>query len=498
MTTLVRLAPPSVDLQDLVPFRDCTPQEIAHVRQLARLVRAEAGEPLICTGDVAGPLHVIISGTVHIGSTSGLDYLLGPGDVVGEMAVLRGESASADVTTATACELLVFQDASALLEIPAVARRLEAIGQARHVAPARVGVDAASVPVVLRPPVIRGVGAGIHARTEVPARPLRLVGLAVVLLVVGAVGWWVVSQRNVATVVALEDVLAEARAQGLGPTTDPATEPIVQPPSPAPQTGLGAAPGPPSGAIESDPVAPEAEQTQLGESPVTAADPGPASDTSDATDDPSSVDAEPSGYRLPAPGVYSYATTGGDRISLAGARHQYPEVTHAVIRHTGGCGWSVEHHVLEEHVDFHDRCTDPDAVSVTADGREVEFYGQRDGLLYQCDPPATLLYEAADTVSTGTCSTQDGGSDAHYRGTRVGDETLDVGGEPVVTVHVNIEFEMTGDARGTSTVDVWLHPETGLIVREERVVDTYARAVWGDVRYQEEATFHLLSLTPQA
>jgi hypothetical protein len=258
-----------------------------------------------------------------------------------------------------------------------------------------------------------------------------------------------------------------------------------------------------SGATDSDPVAPEARPTtgDTAADPVAVdaqpADQPAATPTNAPTAADKPVTATPR-FRPPAAGVYSYATTGGDRINLAGASHQYPAETHAIVRHTGGCGWAVEHRVLEEHIDFHDRCSSDDAVSVLADGREVEFFGQRDGLTYHCDPPARTLWDTADeTVSTGTCSTEEGDSDADYVGTFVGLESLDVGGVRVETVHVHLEFEMTGSARGTSTVDFWLHPDTGLIVREERVVDTYARAVWGDVRYQEEATFHLLSLTPQ-
>jgi len=347
------------DVGRLVPFVDCSPDELERVRTLSRRIAAAAGERLIVAGEPGRALLVVLAGAVRVRNDVGLDHDLGPGDVVGELSMLGGEPHTADVTAATACELLAIDAAAvpALLDIPAVADRLRAIGRA----------------------------------------------------------------------------------------------PLAAPDSTAPDSQV-----------------PDAQQ------------------------------APTAGYGLPAPGVYSYATTGGEQISLAGARHTYPDVTHAVLRHTGGCGWSIEHHVLEEHVDIRDRCSAADAVSVVAEGREVEFFGQRDGLLYRCDPPARTLWDApSNTVETGTCVTEDGASDAHLRGAMVGYETLHVGGAAVETAHVHIEFEMTGDSKGTSTVDIWLHPRSGLIVREERVVDTHARAVWGDVRYQEQATFHLLSLTPQ-
>ena len=495
MSTLIRTAPVSVDLATLVPFVDCTPSQSARVRQLSRLIRVEDGERLITAGDLPAHLYVVVRGSLHVRNGEGLDHLLGPGDVVGEISLVTGAPATADVDAVGTCDLLTFEAAAvpALLEVEPVARRLRAIGEARRAAPDDVAVEAAWVRVVVPPPSIRGVGAGIHSRAEVPARPVRAVLLIALVVILGAVGAWVMAQRNAATVVALDDVLADARADGTV-TTAPNT------PDVSPQAGSGPAADPASGATDSDPVAPEAQPTagtaaapatddQVVDQPVV----DPAPPTADGP-----TPAASARFRLPAEGVYSYATTGGDRINIAGASHQYPEVTHAILRHTGGCGWSVEHRVLEEHVDIHDRCSAPDAVSVVADGRDVEFFGQRDGLMYHCNPPARTLWNTPmGAVSTGTCSTEDGDSDADYVGTYVGLETLDVGGTPVETAHVHLEFEMTGSARGTSTVDFWLHPETGLIVREERVVDTYARAVWGDVRYQEEATFHLLSLTPR-
>jgi hypothetical protein len=493
MTTSVRTAPDDFALETLVPFIDCDPTEVARVRELSRQIHAAAGDRVITAGERGERLYVVMSGAVRVRNADGLDHQLGRGDVVGELAMLGGEPSSADVIAVVDTDLLAIEASAIpeLLEIAPVAARLRAIGRARLAAPAAVAVEAAIVPVIRPRPVVRGVGAGIHSRTEVPARPVRAVLLIGLVVVLGLVGAWVMTQRNAATVVDLDEVLADARSDD--PVATAPTTPVV-----SPQAGSGPAADPASGATDSDPVAPEAQPTpgtaevdaatydQVGDQPVV--DPAPPADAPQSSPR----------FRLPAAGVYSYATTGGDRINVAGASHRYPEVTHAILRHTGGCGWSVEHRVLEEHVDLHDRCSATDAVSVVADGRDVEFFGQRDGLMYHCNPPARTLWDTpVGTVSTGTCATADGDSDADYVGTFIGLETLDVGGAPVETAHVHLEFEMTGSARGTSTVDFWLHPETGLIVREERVVDTYARAVWGDVRYQEEATFHLLSLTPQ-
>lgn len=470
------------ELRWLVPFRECSDDELQRVLGLVERRAVPADTRLVRAGEQGERLFVVVSGSVRVHNAAGLDHLLGPGDVVGELSVLGGEPSTADVDAVTASELLVVDaaDLPALLEIAPVARRLRSIGRARLAAEPGTAVEAASVTVFVPRPHVRGVGAGMHARSDVPARPVRSAVLILLALIVGGASTWFVLERDATTAVDIGDVLADARADGAAPATTTGRPAAVPGPAGRPADAQTAQR---PGTVEPDAPVPVDE-------PAAPATPPPA---------PASGDEPAPGarFQLPAPGVYSYATTGSERINL-GASHTYPDETHAIVRHTGGCGWEVEHRVIEEHVDQHERCTTADAVSVVADGRDVEFFGQRDGLTYSCDPPVRALSDApAGTVTTGSCPSEDGSSVAAYEVRFVGIEQVEVGGQDVRTAHLHVEFVMTGDARGTSTADFWVQPDTGLIVRQHRVVDTYARAAWGDVRYQEEATFHLLSLTPR-
>jgi CRP-like cAMP-binding protein len=489
-------------LGQLVPFQGCTADQLDRIAALGRPVAVSAGLGILSRGSSGRQLVVVLSGSLRVSDHRRLDGELGPGDVVGELAVLSGERRTADVIAAADSVVLLYEreHLDELLSITPVVERLRAIAAARLAAAGRTLVEAASVPVVKRPPRVRGRGAGIRSRTEVPARPVRLAVLALTAIVIASAGSWIVSESGRATAVSLDEALAESRA-----TQSTAELPITeqQPASVTDASRAVTPPAPPATGTEASvsAVAPPVDMADRAPTGTVApADTAPERAPAPATGPEPAAQASPAApaFRTPAPGVYTYATSGEESISLAGARHTYPETTHAVVTTTEGCGWHVEHRVIEEHTDIHDRCTTAEAVSVLARGSEVEFFGQRDSLVYNCDPPAQLLGIGVEpgTTSAGSCASGDGEGEARYSGVVVGLEQLTIGGEPVDTVHIRARYELSGRANGTSSVDWWLHAETGLTVREERTVDTRARAVWGDVRYQEDATFELLSLTP--
>ena len=79
----------------------------------------------------------------------------------------------------------------------------------------------------------------------------------------------------------------------------------------------------------------------------------------------------------------------------------------------------------------------------------------------------------------------------------LGRGTVVIGGVTVAVVRIRIDGTITGRIRGTSTDLLTLVASTGLPVRWERSVDTLADAFGSTVRYQEQARFELVSLTPQ-
>jgi hypothetical protein len=195
--------------------------------------------------------------------------------------------------------------------------------------------------------------------------------------------------------------------------------------------------------------------------------------------------------------VYAYRTTGGESISVAGAHHDYPAETYASVRHLGGCNWRNENDVIKEHVDVRTLCSAQGQLTQSMQGRHVTFFGKTDGADYVCDPPELQhdVSEAVGTTTVGVCKDSQGS--ARIESTYLGHQPFNVGGTQVDTVHLHIRSSLTGRATGTEQEDFWAVAQTGLPVQWNRQIDTLADAAFGaHVRYQEQASFVLESLTP--
>jgi hypothetical protein len=71
-----------------------------------------------------------------------------------------------------------------------------------------------------------------------------------------------------------------------------------------------------------------------------------------------------------------------------------------------------------------------------------------------------------------------------------------VGGQVVDVVRLRVDGTLSGAVRGTSTDLFSIDAATGLPISWERSLDTVADAFGTTIRYQENARFDLVSLTP--
>lgn len=234
--------------------------------------------------------------------------------------------------------------------------------------------------------------------------------------------------------------------------------------------------------------------------PATAptAAPTTAPETIPSSPVPTSVPATPKAGTLAPPeaGVYRYKTNGGESVSLLGSSHQYPDETFAVVRRTGGCGWTSEAQVVKEHVDRRTMCTDAEQVTQSHQQRQITFFGTTDGANLECSPPQVMI-RADDQVGvtrTARCAEAGVVADMVLEITAIATSYVD--GVAVETISYRIEGVMSGRVAGTSLDVNTVVRSTGLPVRAERWADTVANAFGADVRYQEHVTFDLLSLTP--
>ncbi len=90
------------------------PHELERLMAFARTQRHRAGEVIFRKDDPGISMMSIVDGRVKISVTSpdgkeAVLAVLGPGEVLGEMAILEDKDRSADATALDACELLVLQ-----------------------------------------------------------------------------------------------------------------------------------------------------------------------------------------------------------------------------------------------------------------------------------------------------------------------------------------------------------------------------------------------------
>jgi hypothetical protein len=311
----------------------------------------------------------------------------------------------------------------------------------------------------------------LQSRRSPRSRWLRdiWVGAALLALVGLALGTvWVLDQRTKTTQFTLDDALTRLHRTELA--------------DPAPGTTTPRDPAIDGSSIGSDAQEPSDDPT-----------PAPVRRSTGAagTADPGT------GMTLPVAGVYTYATEGGEKISMLGAKHDYPAETHAIVTHTGGCEWTIEHRVIEEHVDHFERCSTNGMFQLLDVSREVEFFSQRDGVDYLCESPFEWIAAAdAPGAAHHVACASDAGDQLVMDLTVTARGTRNVGGTVVPTLAFTANWKMTGKATGWARTETVLDATTGLMVHEHRVVDTDAHAVFGDVHYFEDVTFDLLSTTP--
>jgi hypothetical protein len=231
--------------------------------------------------------------------------------------------------------------------------------------------------------------------------------------------------------------------------------------------------------------------------PIAPASTAPASTAPSSTAPPSTTSTVPEAVpTLPAPGVYSYATTGYDQVDvLTGARHDYPELTTmTVIPH--GCGVRLRWDVAVERWDSWDWCLEGRAIRLVAATTHHEFFGVAGVNEYHCAGAPRPLDAEPGTEWTTVCRVEDRDTST-MRATVLGRVTVTVEGEAVPALHVRYDVELAGVSTGTQTIEGWYRTADGLPLREIFAVNTVQDSPIGAAAFEERSSITLLSLTPR-
>jgi hypothetical protein len=234
------------------------------------------------------------------------------------------------------------------------------------------------------------------------------------------------------------------------------------------------------------------------ESSIAAATTGVVDTTAvGTTQAPTTSFAPRPGSELPAAGVYTYATSGGESISALGGRsHRYPDVSTITVIHQG-CGWAQRWRPLRERWDATTFCPSRRGMELRVDSNHHEFFGISDNREFVCEPGA--LYFPARTnpgrTWTARCTFEE--IDVVRNGTIVGARRVDVGGTTVTVLELEVHDDITGASTGSTDRTVRVVPETGLLVGLELTTDVQNDSPIGDVHYQEHYELQLTSLEPR-
>ncbi|MEX2457786.1 MAG: hypothetical protein WD770_02240 [Actinomycetota bacterium] len=200
---------------------------------------------------------------------------------------------------------------------------------------------------------------------------------------------------------------------------------------------------------------------------------------------------------LAAPGVYVYATSGGDAVTLlGGSRHDYPAETTLTVTPVA-CGASMRWDLLGERWEEWTICLDEGRRLIRSIASYHRFFGRSDLREYVCGaeslfhPPRPLRQRTWASVCRGS------GTEATASGSVTGVEYLSVRGTRVRTFHLRIVTTFEGDTRGTRETEIWLAADTGLPILTVQSDDLDTNTPLGDTHYVEELRLELRSLQPR-
>jgi hypothetical protein len=197
---------------------------------------------------------------------------------------------------------------------------------------------------------------------------------------------------------------------------------------------------------------------------------------------------------LPAVGVYTYTTRGGDQIdALGGASHTYPETSTLTVR-AMGCGVSQRWVAAGERYDEYEVCPADDGVALVGWTEFHRFFGTDDRQSYECSGDPRPLGAPAGTTWTTTCRRD--GEIGVWTGEVLDPETtILVDGDSVAAEHVVWTID-NGDPDDVVRIETWFMAGTDLVLRRAAVATTVEGSPVGDVHYGEIYEITLRSLTP--
>ena len=208
----------------------------------------------------------------------------------------------------------------------------------------------------------------------------------------------------------------------------------------------------------------------------------------------------------PVPGVYTYKGTGTDSLSLPPlSQAEGPTLPGTVEVRADGC-WSFRIDYSTNHWQNWTYCTRPTGLVETGGqvwqrwmvGPVAETNLSR----LRCSLPLLSIPStgAPGTVWPARCtgsSTQIPGTLVSAGSTRyLGQPNLTIAGHTIRSVHVQVQWRLSGPQVGLERDDLWYDANSGLPLQNRRSIHLRTDTPFGQSTYNENGEFVLRSLTP--
>lgn len=193
---------------------------------------------------------------------------------------------------------------------------------------------------------------------------------------------------------------------------------------------------------------------------------------------------------MPAPGTYTYDTSGSRQISLLGSS-SYPSRTPVVVT-ADGCGEASTWKPTPGNSQTVVECPVAGGVHVVSESSTVAANGYSTTQTFNCDSNSFIPVTAGQDGQTWTwkCSSSNGEISTQVV-KLLGSTTAVVGGIPVSAVEVSVVSSLSGPEQGTMSSEYWLTSNATPI---KETGDTNVSA--GAITYTAHYSLQLLSLTP--
>lgn len=195
----------------------------------------------------------------------------------------------------------------------------------------------------------------------------------------------------------------------------------------------------------------------------------------------------------PAPGVYTYAVTGDERISRSslGISRSVAGEAPFIIKTVDG-GYETELRYSQDHTEWVRYAVRDDGASATWGQSEVKALGIGELRPREWEPQPLRLPTDPEVGDAWAGSYKSGTLDVDIASSILREDSVEIEGAQVPVVVIESVQTISGAYSGGRTEEFWLDPETDLVVRYKITSD-----LEGPIDFSITADHTLTSLTPR-